>query len=605
MNEPSRDSEGHHAWDPGIRSAVPHEYLQLVSMFRSENSFIDIDQIHELSSFTGLDREELAAFRATRLALHSLLIRITANVQISDGNHYQDLGINFRKIAATLERSYLRSLLPEINKTYDDIRGEVESFIAARLEQVISGSKPPQTDQKAQPRGLFKLFSRRTSTPAKPKYSQAQQRDRETQSIDAIECEAAQASNELHERSLRSLARLLRAVSIKHGGVRGDTALLTSIATNMTMNIVASARIGALVEQGFAEAVEKAGYTLLPHQEKPVVMNVKGASAAGKSTLRPLQQKLAARLGYSWEEFALISPDIWRKYLLDYQNLGNAWRYAGSLSGQELKFVDRKLDLYMAMKGRLGQIPHLLIDRFRFDSFAEVDEQKGEGRLLTRFGHKIFMTFVITPPEETVQRAWLRGLKVQRYKPVEDLLDHNVEAYTGMPPLFFRWATREDKHVHYEILDNGVAEEKRPPTIAFGEGGELIIFRMRGIINVDYFKKINIKARGPEEVYLNNNSSLPENNLGFFLQCVSRLKKLSLADAETAIVYAKIEGGMLTVLDEPLFDNALKDIWTHAAIAAIDEAACKGTYTIGAKSERIDEENPWTVGQWGSISKNR
>jgi hypothetical protein len=48
--------------------------------------------------------------------------------------------------------------------------------------------------------------------------------------------------------------------------------------------------------------------------------------------------------------------------------------------------------------------------------------------LLTRFGDLVYMFFMITPPEMTVERAWLRGLKVGRYKAVEDLLAHNVEA---------------------------------------------------------------------------------------------------------------------------------------------------------------------------------
>ena len=42
----------------------------------------------------------------------------------------------------------------------------------------------------------------------------------------------------------------------------------------------------------------------------------------GKSTMRPLQRILAGKLNFPWEELALISPDIWRKFLLDYGSLG-------------------------------------------------------------------------------------------------------------------------------------------------------------------------------------------------------------------------------------------------------------------------------------------
>jgi hypothetical protein len=95
-----------------------------------------------------------------------------------------------------------------------------------------------------------------------------------------------------------------------------------------------------------------------------------GASASGKSTLRPLQKSLAADIGVAWTEFALISPDIWRKQLLDYASLGAAYKYAGAFTGDELDIVDEKLDRYMARKAALGNMSHLLIDRFRFDSFA-------------------------------------------------------------------------------------------------------------------------------------------------------------------------------------------------------------------------------------------
>jgi hypothetical protein len=137
-------------------------------------------------------------------------------------------------------------------------------------------------------------------------------------------------------------------------------------------------------------------------------MNTKGASASCKSTMRPLQRRLAAELGVAWSDFAVVSPDIWRKYLLDYGALGDAYKYAGAFTAHELAIVDQKLDRYMARKAERGGMPHLLIDRFRFDSFAPDSEQAGSN-LLTRFGREVYMFFLITPPHETVERAWRRG----------------------------------------------------------------------------------------------------------------------------------------------------------------------------------------------------
>ena len=98
---------------------------------------------------------------------------------------------------------------------------------------------------------------------------------------------------------------------------------------------------------------------------------------------------------------------------------------------------------------------HLLIDRFRFDSFAPDSDEAGSN-LLTRFGQDVYLFFVITPPEQLVERAWKRGLEFGRYKAVDDTLAHAVEAYTGIPNVFFTWVRRGDKRIHFEFLDNTV-----------------------------------------------------------------------------------------------------------------------------------------------------
>src|SRR5260370_10074053 len=98
----------------------------------------------------------------------------------------------------------------------------------------------------------------------------------------------------------------------------------------------------------------------------------------------------------------------------------------------------------MARKHRRGDMTHLLIDRFRFDSFATNSDEAGSN-LLTRFGHTVYLFFMITPPELLVERAWKRGLQVGRYKAVDDTLAHSVEAYAGLPALFFTWVRRTDK----------------------------------------------------------------------------------------------------------------------------------------------------------------
>src|SRR4029453_8228584 len=96
-----------------------------------------------------------------------------------------------------------------------------------------------------------------------------------------------------------------------------------------------SQEIGRLIEPALRTAAATESYRLLPPQERPVVMNTKGPSASGKSTLRPLQRTLAGDIGVSWSDFAVISPDIWRKQLLDYADLGPHYKYGGALTADE------------------------------------------------------------------------------------------------------------------------------------------------------------------------------------------------------------------------------------------------------------------------------
>ena len=296
------------------------------------------------------------------------------------------------------------------------------------------------------------------------------------------------------------------AIFAKRGRLTNDRKLMTSIALRLVCNDHGSLVIGEALEPLFRSAVQQEGYRFLPAQPRPIVMNVKGASASGKSTMRPLQKQLAQRLGVDWADFALISPDIWRKYLLDYDSLGRAWRYAGTLTGTEVAIIDQKLDRYMSFKGKMGQLPHLLIDRFRFDSFAHDPDEEDGSRLLTRFGAYVYMFFMITPPEATVERAWTRGAQFGRYKAVDDLLAHNVEAYSGIPGLFFTWARRADKQVHFEFLDNSVAEGERPRTVAFGFNGRMNILDLECLLDIERYQHINIEARTPEAIYADASS---------------------------------------------------------------------------------------------------
>jgi hypothetical protein len=328
-------------------------------------------------------------------------------------------------------------------------------------------------------------------------------------------------------------------------------------------------------------------------------MNTKGPSASGKSTIRPLQRLLADNIGVRWSTFALISPDIWRKQLLDYASLGPAYKYGGAFTADELHIVDQKLDAYIAAKAARGELPHLLIDRFRFDSFAPDSDEAGSN-LLTRFGQVVYMFFMITPPASLVERAWNRGLEVGRYKAVDDVLAHAIEAYAGMPGLFFTWAHSADKRVHHEFLDNSVPQGERPRTIAFGWNDTLNVLDLKGPLAVERFRRIDVEARRPDAIYPDAAALAAARNAGFLRQCVEQLAEVNFADFDTARVWLRVEKGVATWSDPHERARAIGDADVRAALEAVLPAALDPALPAVDRPRHLArDEQAHTVGRWG------
>lgn len=586
------------AWNPGLQSELPREYLPLATVFRSDNVSTSIAKAEELSEYTGLPVLELVAFRAERLIVHEVLIYVTTSISVPDGRDYEDLGRNFREIAATILNRYVLPHREEIVGVFEALKGRAAALIERELASALTPPKPAE-QAPAKRRGLFRLRKAKRAPNAAPTETVI---DREHRVVGTWGRKSHAAIDRLEAACFAALHRIATGIMGRRGRLVGDVAVITELAMTLVCNDYGSEVIGDAIVPYVEEAVKREGYRPLPRQQHPVVMNVKGASASGKSSMRPLQKVLANKLNFPWEEFALISPDIWRKFLLDYGSLGPAYKYAGTLSGQELEIIDQKLDRRMAAKAAAGEMSHLLIDRFRFDSFMPELEDKGSSRLLTRFGDLVYMFYMITPPEMTVERAWLRGLKVGRYKAVEDLLAHNVEAYTGMPELFFTWALSSSKRVHYEFLDNSVAEGQPPRTVAFGWNGEMTILDIRSMIDIERFRKINIHAERPAEVYATENLE-PEHNVDFLKRCARWIPAINFADYHTGEVYARLRRRKWAWRDEKRFAEALRDPDAKAGLMAV---ATNGQDAgNGAKEQHADVagEKLHTLGVWGDAAR--
>jgi hypothetical protein len=472
------------AWNPGVESPIPGEIRHLATNMLPENVATPYAAVRELRDLTGLDPAELVAWRPARLALHELLIRVTANICVPDGEAIGDLGVNFRRLVTAIHASHVTPRLKQVEEAYARTRKRAGDLAQAQLAAAFSSNAASML----------------------PKW--------EKQAMGGDPVDAA---------THRALARLVSAIVVRHERLWGPRDVLASLATDMACNEAASDAIGALMEPWVLEGATAAGFKILPRQERPLVMNTKGPSASGKSTLRPLQKGLAPEIGVEWSDFSLVSPDIWRKQLLDYESLGEHYKYAGPFTGEELRVIDLKLDRYMAAKAARGSMSHLLIDRFRFDSFAPDSDEAGSN-LLTRFGSTVYLFFMITPPASLVERAWGRGLEFGRYKAVEDTLAHGVEAYAGIAGIFFTWIRRADKRVHFEFLDNSVAMGERPRTVAFGWNDVLYLVDQEKLIDIERYRRVNIEARAPQELWPDLRALEPERNRAFLDRCKTEFK---------------------------------------------------------------------------------
>jgi hypothetical protein len=554
-------------WNPGIESQVPKPLRHLATIFRPENVFTSIAAAAELRGLTGFNLSELVVFRPQRLALHELLVRVTADFAVPDGTRIADLGLNFREIARLLLSRYLEPAMNDITAAYRRAAQDANDIIESALSRLSRNWGPQETAE--------------------------------------FERLAAAAPGAAGAAGYKSLARVMSALFTTQGAAWGTKDLIASMAAGLAGNNFGSDCIGQAIAPLLKAAAREQGYKLLPRQEHPVVINTKGPSASGKSTLRPLQKKLAGDIGVQWSDFALISPDIWRKQLLDYASLGAAYKYAGAFTSDEVQIIDQKLDRYMAAKSRRGDMSHLLIDRFRFDSFAPDSDEAGSN-LLTRFGQTVYLFFVITPPEMLVERAWKRGLEFGRYKAVDDTLAHSVEAYSGIPGVFFTWVRRSDKRIQFEFLDNTVLLGERPRTVAFGDNETFNVLDVKATLDIDRYARIDVDAAAADYLYPDPALLVPENNVDFLKRCVKSFHRVNFAEKGSGQVYLRIERGRPVQKERAAFEKAIQSPDTLAAIRAVAPDALGGNVPDAPQTEYLTAKDgpglPPTLGQWGPLS---
>src|SRR5581483_7211852 len=130
-------------WNPGIVSPVPPSLAHLCTIFRPENTYTSYAEARELRGLTGLDYTDLVAFRPERLALHELLIRVTADFSVPDGQKIEDLGINFRRIVSEILARHLAPGREQVEQRYAEVRARVADPISRELRAFFDAPATP------------------------------------------------------------------------------------------------------------------------------------------------------------------------------------------------------------------------------------------------------------------------------------------------------------------------------------------------------------------------------------------------------------------------------------------------------------------------------
>ncbi|MBB3190401.1 hypothetical protein [Halomonas cerina] len=563
---PDREQAEFSAWHPGLEAELPRRYQALETIHHPANVHSRLDDMPELRALTGLAEEELVAFRAERLVLHELIVQVTADIVVLEGEEEEVFGQHFRRIAGRILADYLTPHLPAFRQAHDALHDEVRVTVGEILDAAFA---PPPAEVDPEPASrLARWLGKRRSRPPPPDPRSIQERHHDM--IQDLKDQGLAAQGERERAIYKSTYRVLNSIAGTQGHVGMDRDLLVTLITRHVCNDFGSHHLGRMVARHVARAMHEEGYTRIPCAETPILISLKGASASGKSSLRPFLKDTLQAQGIRSDEYGTISPDIWRRLLLDYESLGEAYKYAGRLAGKEVKLIDAKLDRYIRDKARRdGTIPHLLIDRFRFDSFASEQVSRILDATYAKHVDTMLTYFIVTPPEATVERGWSRGLERGRYKAVEDFLGHCVEAYDGMPRLFFKWLGSRHPHFQYRFLDNAVPKHTTPKTIAYGTREALNILDPLGLVNIERYKKINTQARCPAEVYPDDEVLAIDRNCGFLKQCIARVPEVNFIDDASGTVYLRARQGRFEVVDAPLFAARRHDPELAALLAAI------------------------------------
>jgi hypothetical protein len=131
----------------------------------------------------------------------------------------------------------------------------------------------------------------------------------------------------------------------------------------------------------------------------------------------------------------------------------------------------------------------------------------------------------------------------------------------------------------------------------------MVIFDVKCILDVERYRKINVNAQRPEDVYPDPQALAPESNTQFLERCVRLLTSVSFANRETGFVYARMEAGRLTWIDREALEEAMMDSDTRAGLLAVAPDVLSGSCLAEPDKRQppisLEPDRMHILGQWG------
>ena len=221
MELPAQTIEAHSAWNPGIAPTLPRALRPLETIFRPENTRVTESEVADLHDLTGLPEEELAWFRPARLVLHEVIVRVTADIAVAEGEVEEQFGRNFRAIAHAILDRGIAPQMPGLESACERAQQDVEATVGRILDDTLFA---PPADPVRRPGFWAGLLGR--GAPVAPP---APPGDREAAIVASFRDLASQATSALERTVYRSLHRVLSAMEVRRGRIVRDRDLLLRI----------------------------------------------------------------------------------------------------------------------------------------------------------------------------------------------------------------------------------------------------------------------------------------------------------------------------------------------------------------------------------------